>query len=359
MKPYEQNITFELNEKLSFEKGQEIDEMISISLDPDIVIQAYDDYVQIRGLILLSGEYHRQQVSEEDLDDVKTTENVEAYIEKVIQVDEDLASFSHRFPLDISVTKERIKDIEAVTVTIDAFDYDLINSQTLHVFASLHINGVGPESGAKHEKVASTEEVRDMHSIDQTTEQEKIEKEVEQTVIPLPEAKAKAKNNPPDIPQEDPKLTLIKTKTDLVEEKEAEAIEDNPTTTSDLQVKDKDSTIETIPNPESAPVDQESDSDEAIELTTSDNEEMQIELSEGKEDNDSAVKDVTFLTELFEEDTDSFTQMTIYIAQEDDSPESIAKRYDLPVLQLLKDNHLSADTIEAGQLIKIRQHSRS
>ncbi|MFZ7945582.1 hypothetical protein [Neobacillus sp. 19] len=50
-------LRFSLEESLWFRKGQEVEELISISLDPDITIQENDQYVTIRGSLELTGEY--------------------------------------------------------------------------------------------------------------------------------------------------------------------------------------------------------------------------------------------------------------------------------------------------------------
>ena len=60
------------------------------------------------------------------------------------------------------------------------------------------------------------------------------------------------------------------------------------------------------------------------------------------------MKDVQFLTDLFggsKEETQ--TTVTIYIIQEEDTVESIAKRFEIPALQLLKDNNLSGEDISS------------
>src|SRR5699024_8602614 len=49
--------SFELNESLYFEKGQEVEEMRGVSLDPEISIQPFHDYISIKGVMELRGEY--------------------------------------------------------------------------------------------------------------------------------------------------------------------------------------------------------------------------------------------------------------------------------------------------------------
>src|SRR5690606_15060770 len=104
---------------LLFEFGQEIDEMVSISLDPDIVVESFEDYVQIRGIIELSGEYFRKRDGENVEETFFENESFR-YVEKIVNINRDMNHFQHRFPVDISVSKERIEDVDEIFVTVDA-----------------------------------------------------------------------------------------------------------------------------------------------------------------------------------------------------------------------------------------------
>ena len=59
-------LRFSLEESVWFQKGQEVDELISISLDPDITIQESDQYITIKGSLELTGEYNREPSFEID-----------------------------------------------------------------------------------------------------------------------------------------------------------------------------------------------------------------------------------------------------------------------------------------------------
>src|SRR5699024_7947288 len=135
----------DVNETLYFEYGQEIAEMLSISLDPDISLEMFETDVQIRGLILLSGAYKRASEQEPSTKNHHEKE-FNAYIEKIMDVDEVEAHFSHRFPIDIRIPKERIDNMEDVRVKIDAFDYELPDEQTLKIKANVHIHGLRTEA---------------------------------------------------------------------------------------------------------------------------------------------------------------------------------------------------------------------
>lgn len=382
LKGNKQNITFELNEQLSFETGQEIEEMISISIDPDIVIQAYDEYVQVRGVVLLLGEYHRKTANAPNLN-VDRSRQRGRFIEKVININDEMAHFSHRFPVEISVAKERIHHVEDVTVTVDSFDYELPTSNSLNIIASLHIQGILPKEETKvasdtsHMKTEENEQdVKQLETKQDDkrgsnhleNKQDKTEQSDESTIS---EEVMGEKNDPVDhsaansakeqLQANDHSLRLVKKPEkdklrnahDQVENNEQHAVESKMEKQSPLDIEELSDV--NVMDSEAQTVSNESGEDETSLFDGEDEREMHIELSEGTDDDETDVKDITFLTELFEEEDETYTQVTIYIAQDDDSIESIAKRYEIPVLQLLKDNNLSADTIEAGQLITIRQ----
>lgn len=375
LKQYENNITFELNETLSFELGQEIEEMISISLDPDIIIQSYEDYIQIRGVIVLSGQYYRRDyMKREDLP--RRKQHTFRYVEKVINEDEQTTSFSHRFPVEISVSKERINKVEDIVVTVDSFDYELPTSDTLQVYASLHIYGIIPEKvddsttetittdktkaiSSKKEENNSTEmEVKELHSkgTERVVNIESKRNEGKKMV--------KTKQNDEqqlDEQKKDEKLTDTEEKPVQALKPEKETIETN---TSDVSSENK---VENINEDEEVQkvvkIDKKTEANRHRQQTessenTQTEEAIQVELNEGLEDGESDIADVSFLTELFASEEETYTQVKIYIAQSDDTLEAIAKRYDVPVLQLLKDNQMSIDTIEEGQLITIRQRQK-
>src|SRR5699024_3618254 len=125
-----EGIFFTVDETLYLQYGQEIDEMLSISLDPDITLQMYEQYVQIRGIVMLKGEYRKYKNQQ----DAPFTEQKNiVYMEKVLEKSTNEARFSHRFPLDISIPNERVENMNDIEITIDAFDYDLPDVRTLNI----------------------------------------------------------------------------------------------------------------------------------------------------------------------------------------------------------------------------------
>src|SRR5690625_3167167 len=129
------------------------------------------------------------------------------------------------------------------------------------------------------------------------------------------------------------------------EENDFQELIDQPKSDSDsLEHLVEEPEMEVIPTEASA-------KDNVVEMN-----EIDIQLSESEEDDgDEEVKDVRFLTDLFGgEQEETYTKMKIYITQENDTIESIAKRYEMSTLQLIKDNQLTGEGLEEGQLLYIQ-----
>lgn len=127
--------SFELNESLYFEKGQEVAEIRGISLDPEISIQSFNEYISIRGVIELRGEYQKAENSEgehssNDFEDYHSNR----YVESVVDTEEGAAAFSHRFPVEISIPSYRVTNLDDVTVNISSFDYEIPDQNQLKLY---------------------------------------------------------------------------------------------------------------------------------------------------------------------------------------------------------------------------------
>jgi stage VI sporulation protein D len=150
--------TFELNEILHFEKGQELEELREISLDPEITIQHNEDYITIRGVIELTGNYKKATALEDGIEEF----NYEAkrYMESVEDMDEESAAFSHRFPVEISVPTYRIGSLDEVMVSVEAFDYEIPEQTQLKMFSTIAIHGINQEAELSRVEDNRVEEVQ-------------------------------------------------------------------------------------------------------------------------------------------------------------------------------------------------------
>lgn len=149
---------FSLEESVWFQKGQEVDELISISLDPDITIQESDQYITIKGSLELTGEYNREpsfEVEEEDNTDYfhtnpRTIQSVE------YRNEEGLCAFTHQFPVEVTIPKNRIQNLDDIDVAVETFDYAFPEKSCLRLTADLMIVGLYGEQ--QHELYEEEEE---------------------------------------------------------------------------------------------------------------------------------------------------------------------------------------------------------
>lgn len=303
---------FELNETLYFDRGEEVNELIGISLNPEISIHSYDTYVSIRGEIELKGEYVREESSLEDEDDF-TFDDLEAkrYVAHVNKKEDNLTEFTHRFPVDISIPTYRIENMDDVRIQIVDFDYELPMNSKLQLTALAEIHGIMADEDLLEKKP----QLRERDEEDALKELQPFSFEIKRKEM---------------TDEETAKLEV-----DSVNSREeAEEMEQ------------KEKRIE--------------EAEEELQEEQAENEwtiRAMEEVEEGEESEAEEEKDISYLTDIFRDtEEESYTRMKICIAQENDTIESIAERFQISALQLIKLNKLDDDfEISEGQLLYIPQ----
>ena len=69
MSENQSSLRFSLEESVWFKRGQEVEELLSISLDPHITIQEQEQYIVIQGKLFLSGEFRNNAEAVEEEED--------------------------------------------------------------------------------------------------------------------------------------------------------------------------------------------------------------------------------------------------------------------------------------------------
>ncbi|MCJ7839891.1 LysM peptidoglycan-binding domain-containing protein [Lederbergia sp. NSJ-179] len=133
------SLKFPLEETVWFEKGHEVEDLLSISLDPNISILDEEEFVVLKGTLELSGEYHHSPESEAMEEFPGTGRN---YMQNVEMRNDEIGEFSHRFPVDITIPKKRIENVGELEIEIYSFDYALPENNRLQVLADIYINGI-------------------------------------------------------------------------------------------------------------------------------------------------------------------------------------------------------------------------
>ncbi|KAA0563629.1 stage VI sporulation protein D [Rossellomorea aquimaris] len=138
-------LRFSLEESIWFKKGQEVEELLSISLDPHITIQEQEQYVLIRGSLDLSGEYLPTSPREEEEEEFEAGGKFVQIVEKREKGEYE---FVHRFPVDVTIPKNRIANLGDIDVFVESFDYMVPENACLKLNADLTITGIYGEQQA-------------------------------------------------------------------------------------------------------------------------------------------------------------------------------------------------------------------
>ncbi|WP_246202525.1 stage VI sporulation protein D [Virgibacillus doumboii] len=322
--------SFDLNESLYFERGQEVAEMVGISLDPEISIQPFNDYISIRGVIELRGTYQKEQFANPDDEDTLDFDDYHSrrYVEKVLEMDNGQSEFIHRFPVEISVPTYRVSDLNDVTVNIESFDYEIPNQSQLKLSSTIEISGISDQSEVTPELGADNETVFMPRGEESFSFDVKAEKETQNTDEMV---------NPEITPVLPPEIDTGNDESDDDESEERVLWKTKKSQSlAEFFAKDK---------PEESP------EEESPSMQDYDNDYESVDYYES---DDNQMEDVRYLADMFRSDDDeSYAQMRLCIVQDSDTVESIADRYEISPLQLVNQNHLSNDSLEEGQLLYI------
>ena len=337
-------LRFSIEEAVAFRREHHVDQLLSISLQPTITIEEQEDYVYIRGVLELSGEYTKH---EEDGEDVETFE-LGRYIEQVRMRDEETGEFLHQFPIDVTVPKERVDDLEQVYVLIESFDYDLRKNELL-LIAEVAIHGIQMDDDREDEEEWDAYNVDDFEPFEavahqEVYEEEKEEQEERETIVNVPTFYMLHEEQVAD--NDEHKEERI----DVQGEHEEEQVADND--------EHKEERIDVQGEHEEEQVDTQKGYEEEQESKREETS-FQLELK-GRETNEKRNENALYLTKLFgKNEEQAFARLKICIVQQGDSLDKIAERYDVSVQQLLRTNHLeSGADIHEGQLLYIPTPSK-
>ncbi|CAG9619522.1 stage VI sporulation protein D [Sutcliffiella rhizosphaerae] len=140
-------LRFSVEESIWFQKGQEVSELISIALDPDIQIYEQDQYVSIRGALVLTGEYQLNLGEDNEEEEYQPQARI---VQEVEEREDGVCSLQHRFPVDITIPKNRIQSLDDIYVAIESFDYNIPERGCLHLDAELSISGIYGHQQSTH-----------------------------------------------------------------------------------------------------------------------------------------------------------------------------------------------------------------
>jgi stage VI sporulation protein D len=356
-------LRFSLEESVWFKKGQEVAEFLSISLDPVVTVDEYEQYITIRGVLQLNGEFLLAEGEGSDTDTDSFDFVSHRFIQRVSTREDGISELSHRFPIDITIPKNRIHHLEDVFVTVESFDYDLSEDGRLLVTADISISGI---SEVPLDELSLVEEEDDEPLFEpfevvarkEAYEEEQRNEQPEEGPVSVTDDMLTEQNEEQEEAAADRKEKKHKEENVLPlnlaeqteEKKEAvePLMENEPVQTEEHKAAEENKAEEetAVPQQEakvSIGAIKESDEDEAEEA------EEENEKTKVKSEN------ALYLTKLFAKNqAEEFTKVKICIVQQGDSLDKIAERYDVTVQQLLRVNQLeSAEDIHEGKLLYI------
>ncbi|WP_431793868.1 LysM peptidoglycan-binding domain-containing protein [Bacillus altitudinis] len=406
-------LQFSVEESIYFKNGQEVSELLSISLDPDILVQEVNDYVSIRGSLELTGEYN---INQEELMGESSSYASYRQADEVKVREDGTAELLHQFPVDITIPKNKISHLNDVFVFIDAFDYQLTESRLLTIQADLAIEGLLDEGTPEplvegpYEFVHRAEEeygdvTYEYQAQPEYEEQEMLPREdheenAEQQAVLQHEARTEQEEDEIDI-----ETVMVEETEEEEENEEEEAVALGYRSFPEAQVQEppffdppklleeeeRDDTffeVEVRKDPEAeSKEEEEPPAYPAFESPTYQMEQTQEERDDSYQferlyereapkvyesaqeteefEHDqreaSGSENSLYLTKLFaKQEEEDFSRMKICIVQQEDTVDRICERYQLNVQQLLRTNSLSVDAeLEEGQILYIPEYQKS
>ncbi|EDL64670.1 stage VI sporulation protein D, putative [Bacillus sp. SG-1] len=367
---------FSLEEAVWFKKGQEVEELLSISLDPHITIQEQEQYVLIRGTLDLTGEYLPSGSNEEEEPgNWYDFQHNGKYVQRVEHREKGECEFAHSFPVDVTIPKNRIANLEEIDVYVDSFDYVVPENACLKLNADLTISGIYGEQQV-HAPIELAEDgvIEPVYrsapaaGVLQEVEEEESFDDLEETVYEV------------DRDEEE-----VKTEVDYEDQQTEEYEEDTyePFTIEGRKAPEEEEEV-VIPisyeakkeSPPTFSYDEEEfeyargeqiefEEEEAVEAVEAEYEEEE-ESSSSSSAEESKKKplfkkknETISLTDFFaRKDEERGAKMKVCIVQQGETLELIADKYDLSIPQLLRVNHLEAhQDVSEGQVLYIPQEA--
>lgn len=338
-----QSLQFSINESVWLRDGEEVEEILSMALEPDITIEENTHYVTIKGALRLSGEYKPTESNEEE-------GSIEDYgrpsfrtIDEVTETDVGTSLMEHRFPVDITIPSGRIADIDDVYVTVESFDYQLPEKGCIQLEAEITISGLVDEDRQEEEP---TPEIADVSydPSEVTAFASYREPENEETDSDSPQIEMKQR------PEEDIEQDVFE---NFFEDDEEEKFAKEPAFRNDTGHYHMENPYDEEPDavhpylhmePEAVPVDSSYVND-----WEEDNTDEEAHVVHTRRRNENAL----YLTKMLTNEEDQFTKVKVCIVQDGDSLETLSERYEVPITTILRRNRLESDSVDEGQVLYI------
>ncbi|NMH69894.1 stage VI sporulation protein D [Bacillus sp. RO3] len=372
-------LRFSLEESIWFKKGQEVEELLSISLDPHITIQEQEQYVLIRGSLDLSGEYLPSSPRDEEEDEFEAGGKFVQIVEKREKGEYE---FVHGFPVDVTIPKNRIANLGDIDVFVESFDYVVPENACIKLNADLTITGIYGEQQthtpleAESEREEEYEPLYRSSAVAEVGEAEEVETEEEQEeeyeyesydvedVTSYDEDREEEEfqpfqlegRTPPEEEDEVPvQIQYDAQPADFYEENDFR--KENVFELPQHELSESSEEQPAEPKPAYPPKyeHQEAEEEESSSSSSAEMEETAEEQEEKKKTKGKKKYETISLTDFFaRKEEEKGATLRVCIVQEGETLDYIAEKYDLTIPQLLRVNQLEANQdVYVGQVLYI------
>ncbi|WP_411953559.1 LysM peptidoglycan-binding domain-containing protein [Alkalibacillus sp. S2W] len=321
---------FDVQEHIMFRQDEEIEDLYSIAIDPDVNVIHQQSTMQIRGVLIVHGDYLAREVEQEET--IMVDEDQQS-VQQVRALDNGFMEFQYPIPVDISIPYERVNSNEDVDVIVDYFDYEIPEPKTLKVYTTIRLEGTQVIEASRQEQEIPNE-------------QESTDFELKQ--FPVIEE---------DDDQTHNESETVSEKQDDEQESGRDIWHKKQTTSlKEFVNQPKHKTDE--PKEYDKKADPKGESKSAIEDVDGDYDEDKSNY----EDHSSPVKKgLDYLSKFFREDDErQQVKMTVRFVQADETLASIAASYDMSIHQLERLNNIeSSFELKEGDVLLVPSRSQS
>ncbi|KHF40963.1 stage VI sporulation protein D [Halalkalibacter okhensis] len=396
-------LSFSIEESVWLNKGQEVEEILGMSLEPEIVIEEKDHHVYIRGGLRLVGEYRPTGTDDSSSDNYQTLEQQVSFRSAgdVTIAADGSGQIKHFFPIDVTIPLSRIQNLDDVYVEVDSFDYDLPERSCIQLTADISISGMTQHQETVEKRVEK--EIEKAAALQQSEpEEEAIPTAFSFEAKRRPEPEVPVRNEPAEQlavsppfnaepfqhhekpptmagaptsryeqpKEEEPTLTSNDSHKELYTEAAAEQAEREEEVEAD-EIEATEPTLETAGEVEE--IEEIVEVEEEREVPTQ--RETKINLNPLKELAEESVledrpeeeesveaqgkaptpreENALYLTKMLSKGEERFSKWRMCIIQENESLDTIADRYSISTSQIVRMNRLQGEQVEEGQILYI------
>lgn len=351
---------FEVRENINFKRGEEIDDLYSIAIDPDVKVIHESNYVQIRGVLVVRGDYQTTNYDQEsqyivDDEDYNT-------VQQVRTLDNGFMEFQYPIPIDITIPHNRIRTDDHIQVVIDYFDYELPEPKTLKVYSNVRLDGTEMVE-AVEERYDDEETNSDFELKEFPTMQDEDYEHDDGQDHEYDEYEQEDQHDTEDEIYDEPDVDSDEEKgRDFWKKKDSQSLQEFFNKKDEKVDEDTTSNVEEVnvsAMPEETDADDNQDYDDEYGKDSDTDTDTMAEVDDADEKveqkKSKAKQGLSYLSKFFREDEETGTvQMRMRFVQEEDTLESIANYYHVSVSKLERLNGLEAgDTLKAGDVIYV------